>query len=176
MNVICMRHGQSEHNILGLCNDDPARKVLLTGQGRRQAERAAGELRQAPLERIFCSELPRTRETAEIVNRFHGVPIQPHPVINDIRSGCDGRPVAEYFRAIAADRLNTRVGDGETLLEHKRRILGFLDWLRTQSYATVLVVAHEETLRVFAAYARNLGDAEMIDLEVGNCAVFSFEL
>ena len=64
MNVICMRHGQSEYNILGLCNDDPARKVRLTEQGRRQAERAAGELREAPLERIFCSELPRTRETA----------------------------------------------------------------------------------------------------------------
>lgn len=176
MNVICMRHGQSEYNILGLCNDDPVRQVRLTGQGRRQAERAAGELREAPLERIFCSELPRTRETAEIVNGFHCVPIQSHPGINDIRSGCDGRPVEEYFRAIAADRLNGRLDDGETLLEHKRRILGFLDWLRVQPYATVLVVAHEETLRVFAAYARDLSDAEMIDLEVGNCAVLSFEL
>ena len=176
MILFCMRHGQSEYNILGLCNDDPDRKVRLTEQGRHEAERAAGELRQAPLERIFCSELSRTRETAEIVNLFHGVPIQAHPVINDIRSGCDGRPVAEYFRAIADDRLNIRVGDGETLLEHKRRILGFLDWLRVQPYATVLVVAHEEILRVFAAYARNLDDEEMIDLEVGNCAVFSFEL
>lgn len=176
MHVICMRHGQSEYNILGLCNDDPARKVRLTDQGRREAGRVAEELREAPLSRIFCSELPRTRETAEIVNRFHGVPIQSHPEINDIRSGCDGRPVAEYFQAIAADPLNSRTGDGETLLEHKRRVLGFLDWLRAQPHATVLVVAHEETLRVFAAYSRNLDDAQMIDLEVGNCAVFSFDL
>ncbi len=176
MKIFCMRHGQSEYNILGLCSDDPARKVRLTEQGRRQAERAAEDLREVPLERIFCSELLRTRETAEIVNGLHGVPIQSHPGINDIRSGCDGRPVEEYLRAIAADRLNSRLGDGETQLEHKRRILGFLGWLRAQPYATVLVVAHEETLRVFAAFARDLDDMEMIDLEVGNCAVFSFEL
>jgi len=176
MKLYCLRHGHSEYNLLGLCNDDPARPVRLTARGRRQAERAAEELREAPLERIFCSELLRTRETAQIVNQFHGVTIQVHPGINDIRSGCDGRPVEEYFRAIAADRLNTRVGDGESLLEHKGRILGFLQWLREQPNGTVLVVAHEETLLVFAAHARNLDDEQMIDLEIGNCEVFSFEL
>jgi len=171
-----MRHGHSEYNVLGLCNDDPARNVRLTDLGRSQAEWAAEALQALPLERIFCSELPRTRETAEIVNRRHGVPIEVHPGINDIRSGCDGRPVAEYFRAIAADRLHTRVGEGETLLEHKARILGFIDWLRSRPYGTPLVVAHEETLRVFAAHVLGLEDAQMIDLEFANCEVFDFEL
>ena len=176
MKVYCMRHGQSEYNILGLCNDDPAKNVRLTQHGRRQAEQAAEQLKDAPLELIFCSELPRTRETAEIVNRHHGVPIQPHPGINDIRSGCDGRPVAEYFRAIAHDRLGARRGDGENLLEHERRILGFVDWLRVRPYGTVLVVAHEETLRVFAAHARGLTDEKMIGITFGNCEVFTFDL
>ncbi len=85
-----------------------------------------------PLERIFCSELPRTRETAKIVNHGRGLPIRAHPGINDIRSGCDGRPVRDYFAAIAPDRLNARVGDGESLLQHKARVMEFLDWLGTQ--------------------------------------------
>jgi len=129
-----------------------------------------------PLQHIFCSELPRTRETARIVNRGRGLPIQVHPGINDIRSGCDGRPVREYFAAIAHDRLNARVGDGETLLEHKARVMGFLDWLAQQDHDHVLLVAHEETMRVFAARAWGLSDRAMIGLHFGNCEVFSFEL
>ena len=176
MDLYCLRHGHSEYNLLGLCNDDPARNVQLTELGRQQAQRAAEQLREVPLDRILCSELPRTRETAEIVNRYHRLPVEVHAGLNDIRSGCDGRPVAEYFRTIAADRLHSRVGGGESLLEHKERIVRFLDWLRLQPDGKVLVVAHEETLRVFAAHARGLSDERMIDLEIGNCEVFYFEL
>jgi len=176
MKIYCMRHGQSEYNILGLCNDDPAKNVRLTAAGRQQAEQAATVLKETPLERIFCSRLPRTRQTAEIVNRHHRLPIEAHPAIDDIRSGCDGKPAEEYFRAIAHDRLNTRVGDGETLLEHKRRVLGFVEWLRGLPYAAVLVVAHEETLRVLAGFARRLSDEEMIDLAFSNCEVWDFRL
>jgi broad specificity phosphatase PhoE len=171
-----MRHGQSEYNVLGLCNDDPGREVRLTELGRAQAEAAATELGSAPLERIYCSELPRTRETARIVNRYHRVPIQPHPALNDIRSGCDGLPVETYFRAIAHDRLNARCGAGETLLEHKRRVLGFVDWLERQPHETVLVVAHEETLRVLVARARGLGDEAMLGLGFRNCEWLRLDL
>ena len=176
MKVYCMRHGQSEYNVLGLCNNDPKRDVRLTERGRRQAVAAAHELKEVALERIFCSELPRTRETAEIVNRHHGVPVQPHPTLNDIRSGCDGEPVENYFRAIGHDRLNARARGGETLIEHKQRVLGFLDWLRHQPHHIVLVVAHEETLRVFAAQARDLSDEAMCGMAFRNCQVLSFEL
>jgi probable phosphoglycerate mutase len=177
MNVYCMRHGESEYNVLGLCNDDPRREVRLTEQGRRQAQAAADALKDVPIERVYCSELPRTRETAEIVNRHHCVPIDIRSAINDIRSGCDGEPVEHYFRAIAHDPLHARSGDGESLMDHKRRILGFLDWLKRQeSLDTVLVVAHEETLRVFAAHARGLDDEAMRGLTFGNCQVLSFEL
>jgi alpha-ribazole phosphatase len=176
MRLLCLRHGQSEYNILRLCNDNPARPVHLTTLGRAQAEAAAQRLRCEPLERIFCSELPRTRETARIVGRHHRVPIQTRPDLNEIRSGCDGLPVETYFRAITHDRLKARVDDGETLLEHKARVLGFLEWLRAQAYDTVAVVAHEETLRVFAAYARNLSDHAMIGLQFANCEILEIEL
>ncbi len=177
MHITAMRHGESEYNILGLCNDDPSRKVHLTPAGRQQAEKAAGKLCHFPLEHIFCSELPRARETAEIVGKSHEVPIEPRAELNDIRSGCDGEPVEEYFRRIARDRLNTRVGDGETLLEHKRRIMDFVVWLGTQRhYQNLLLVVHEETLRVFAAYAGNLSDEAMLGLDFENCEIVEFNL
>jgi broad specificity phosphatase PhoE len=66
-----MRHGQSEYDILGLCNDDPAQNMRLTAVGDRLAEQAADALKNIPLERIFCSERPRAGEItdAEMIER-----------------------------------------------------------------------------------------------------------
>ncbi len=177
VHIIAMRHGQSEYNILGLCNDDPERQVRLTLAGRRQAEIAGQKLRQVPLQHILCSQLPRAHETAEIVGQYHAVAIETRAELNDIRSGCDGKPVVEYFRRIAHDRLNARVNDGESLLEHKRRILNFLDWLKLNApYRSVLLVAHEETMRVFAAQVRQLNEDAMLELNFENCETLEFEL
>ncbi len=176
MKVHCMRHGQSEYNLLGLCNDDPGRDVPLTKLGQRQAQWAADKVFAHPIERIYCSQLPRARQTAAIVGERNRLPVEPRPELNDIRSGCDGKPVDTYFRAIEQDPMNTRVGEGETLKEHKKRIRKFIKWLKQQPYDEVLIVAHEETLRVFAAYAKHLGDARMLKLNFGNCEVFSFTL
>lgn len=176
MQVYFARHGETNFNRLRLCNDDPRRDVHLTPTGIAQAERLGRALATTPLERIFVSELPRTRQTAEIVNRHHDVPVETVATLNDIRSGYDGQPVEHYMNGIAADPLHARVGDGETLLEHKARVLGFLDHLRRLSCSMALVIAHEETLRVFRARALGLGDREMIGLSFANCEYFPFRL
>ena len=176
MKLYLMRHGRTNYNDRELCNDDPARDVHLTAEGIKQAEGAAERLRGVALERIVTSELPRTRQTAEIVNRHHGVPIDPHPALNDIRSGFDGRPVADYFAATAADPLHIRANGGESLLDHKARVLPFLDWLREQPQQALLVVAHEETLRVFKARFEGIADERMRELHFANCEVLEYEL
>ncbi|MGD2138194.1 MAG: histidine phosphatase family protein [Gammaproteobacteria bacterium] len=176
MKLYCLRHGETEYNRLGLCNDDPGRDVHLTETGIRQAEAVAAELRDLPLECVFVSELPRTRQTADIINRYHGVPVTAHPALNDIRSGFDGRSVADYFAATGHDRLHARANGGESLLDYQARVLGFIDWLRAQPENVVLVVAHEETLRVFRAYFDGLADEAMPGLAFGNCVVCCFEL
>lgn len=170
MNFYCMRHGRTNYNDLGLCNDDPARDVYLTETGIAQAETAAQQLRHVALSRILVSPLPRTRQTAEIVNRYHAVPIEVHDDLADIRSGFESQPVADYFAAIDHDPLRVRINGGESLLDHKQRVLRFIDWLRVQQDETLLVVAHEETLRVFIAYFEGgIEDARLRDIHVGNC-------
>lgn len=172
--LLCMRHGQTNYNVLGLCNDDPNKDVHLTELGRHQARAAAEQLRDAPLERIYVSELPRTHQTAAIINEKHRAPIEIQPLLNDIRSGFDSQPVADYFAAIAHDRLGSRAPGGESVLEHKARILRCIDWLLVQPHQCVLVVAHEETLRVFAARFRGLDDQSMVAMSIGNCEVLRF--
>jgi alpha-ribazole phosphatase len=174
MKLYCLRHGETNYNRRGLCNDDPARDVHLTPEGIRQASAAAQRLRAVPLERILTSELPRTRQTADIVNRYHRVPVQAHAALNDIHSGFEGRPATEYFAATASDRLRRRVNGGESLLDYKRRVSGFIEWLADQSGETLLVVAHEETLRVFTVIFRGLPDAALLDLHYANCELIAF--
>ncbi len=176
MKIYVMRHGQTNYNVLGLCNDDPAADVHLTELGIRQAEAAAETLRHAALEQVFVSELPRTRQTADIVNRRHRAPITVHAGLNDLRSGFNNRPVAEYFAAAGHDRLRFRADGGESLLDYKTRVLAFLDWLARQRWQRVLVVAHEETLRVIAARVRGLDDAAMEGLHFANGEILTAEL
>jgi len=170
MDFYCMRHGRTNYNDLGLCNDDPGKDVYLTETGIAQAQSAAHGLRGAVFERILVSPLPRTRQTAEIVNQYHAVPIEVHADLADIRSGFESQPVADYFAAISHDPLRVRVNGGESLLDHKQRVLRFIDWLKTQPDEALLVVAHEETLRVFISYFEGgIADSQLRDLHVGNC-------
>ncbi len=175
MHILFMRHGQTNYNLLGLCNDDPADDVYLTTTGIAQAETAAEKLRKTSLNMIVTSELPRTRQTGEIINRYHSLKIQTHPALNDIRSGFNGRLVSEYFAAIQADPLRMAVNGGESLLTHKQRVLTYLDWLRLQTADTILGIAHEETLRVFYAWFHGVPDEKLRDLHFANCEVVQFD-
>jgi broad specificity phosphatase PhoE len=174
--VLALRHGQSEYNLLGLCNDDPARPVHLTELGRRQASRAGRNLRAWPIERVFCSRLPRAVQTAQLINEYLQVTLQPASSLNDIRSGFDGRPVAEYLAAIAADPVRTAAQGGESWLAYQARVEGFLRRLAVQPLRCVAIVAHEETLRVFKAWQEQLNPQQVFGLPFGHCEIYPLEV
>ena len=172
-----MRHGRTNYNVLGLCSDDPDVDVYLDDTGRQQAQAAAEQLRDVGFDRIIVSPLPRTHQTAKIVNQYHQAPIEIHPDIADIRTGFDGKSIGEYFAAIAHDPVHARVNGGESQLDHKQRVLGFIHWLHQQQQENILVVAHEETLRVFVAYFEgNIPDQGLRDINIGNCEIRRYEL
>ena len=175
MKIIGLRHGQSEFNLLGLCNDDPARRVELTALGREQASEAGRMLASESIDAIFCSPLRRAHHTAEIVAESLGLAVTVEPRLGDIRSGYDGRPVADYLAAIADDPVDARAG-GESLRDFSGRVGGFLDELRGWPHACVLLVAHEETLRVIEAYCEGLDLAAVAGEAFLNCRPYRFVL
>jgi len=175
MRFIGLRHGQSAYNLQHLCNDDPARDVRLTELGIAQAQAAADRLRDHALVEIHCSPLPRTLQTAQIINEQLQLPLHIRDCLADIRSGCDGRPVAEYQAAIAHDPLHARVNGGESILDHFQRVSSCLDELAEQGADHVLLVAHEESLRVFKAWAEGLAPGQIIDLPFANAEPYVFQ-
>ena len=175
MRFIGLRHGQSTYNLQHLCNDDPARGVQLTPLGEAQARAAVDKLRDYSPSAICCSPLPRTVQTAQIINQALDLPLQVEAGLADIRSGFDGRPVADYQAAIAHDPLHARVNGGESLLDHFQRVSACLDRLAEQGANDLLLVAHEETLRVFKAWAEGLAPRQIIDLPFANAEPYLFE-
>lgn len=171
-----LRHGQTEYNLRGLCNDDPERNVRLTGTGRAQIRAAAQRLAGEPIERIIVSPLPRTRESAELVDAGRGLPIQVHADIHDIRTGFDGGSYSAYRAAIAHDPLHARAPGGESVADHRARVQRFLGWLAMQPWHCVLVVAHEETLRLAKARRDGLPETALFDLKIDNGELVALDL
>ena len=176
MIIYIVRHGQTNYNVLGLCNDIPAKDVYLTREGISQAEKVAEQLANVAIDLIFVSQLPRTRQTARIINAHHEVRIIECEELNDIRTGFDSEPVDDYFSAVGHDRYNIVPKGGESLSQFKHRVNAFIDVLLIEDYGNVLIVAHEETMRVFAARFNNLSDQEMDALSFANCEHLVFRV
>ena len=174
MRFIALRHGQSTYNLKHLCSDDPAKPVHLTELGRAQAAAAAAALQDRGLSAIYCSPLPRTVQTAGIVNETLHLPLHREPRLADIRTGFDSRPVADYIAAIAHAPLHARVNGGESYLDHYARVAAFLDELKQAGLDKVLLVAHEETLRVFKAWAAGLEPGAVMGEAFENCRPYEF--
>lgn len=174
MRFIGLRHGQSQYNLRGLCNDRPTRKVALTPLGEQQAEQAGAALLGESVSAIYCSPLLRARQTAEIVNRHLHLPLTAVPALADIRSGFDGLPVADYLAAIAHDPVNARTNGGESFADYMQRVCAFLEALQQRGADQVLLVAHEETLRVFEVWADRRAMTRVVGKAFANCQPYAF--
>ena len=122
-------------------------QVLLTDEGRRQAQAAAGALAGLRFDRVLTSGLPRTLETARIV--APGTEPEEHPALREIEGGdirgLDPDEVqtmmATAFRGVVP--LETRFLGGETVGALLDRVLPELDALLADpSWDVVLLVLH----------------------------------
>ena len=151
MKLYVARHGRSNYNDLKLFNSDPAVDVHLTELGIEQAKALAGELKDIKIDQIFVSQLKRTQQTAEIVNKYHNAPVLIDAKLNDHRSGFEDQPYDEYddlFEA-ADDKWNVRFNDGESLEDTRVRIRDFLVDLTSKSYESVLIVTSMTIVQAF---------------------------
>src|SRR5882762_9427713 len=142
MKLYVARHGQTNYNDLGLYSADPAADVHLTEVGLEQAKNLSEKLKDVNIDHIFVSELKRTQQTADIVNKYHNAPTAIDARLNDNRSGYEGKHYLEYYAALdnADDKWSVRFNDGESLEDVKERVRSFLDELKTKDYDSVLVV------------------------------------
>jgi broad specificity phosphatase PhoE len=173
MKIYLVRHGRTNYNDLQLCNADPSVDVHLTPIGIRQAKTLAEKFRDVHLDHIFVSELPRTQQTATIVNKFHSLPLEIDARLNDIRTGFEGKPFAQYMQALdaAANRWTARFKDGESVEDIKKRVSDFIDELRTKKFDTAVMVTSQWIIQAIIAVADSLSneDAWALNVKQGSC-------
>lgn len=176
MKVYFLRHGESEYNVKHLINQDPKVKVPLTKKGIKQAVKVAKKLKDVRFDAIYISELFRAKQTAEIVNKYHNLPVKVEPRICEVRVGFEGKSDKE-FHAIAGSDLFHFKGNGiESWQGVKKRVRNFLRDLKKKKYETVLVVTHQWVIKVANQVVKGLSDEEAYTLPMGNCDFIILEV
>jgi alpha-ribazole phosphatase len=156
--VYLVRHGKIR------LEDDQRRYIgqidlPLAEEGRRQAEQLRRRMEHAEIEAAHCSDLARSRETAEIASggRFE---IVARPDLREISMGeWEGRTLGEVarqspdaYRARGEDIAGFRVPGGESFVECSRRVVPAFEDIVARSTGNVLVVGHAGVNRLILCH------------------------
>lgn len=184
MKIYFVRHGQTEWN---------RRKKLqgqadlpLNEQGRADAKRAAGILKEIPFDVIYCSPLIRAVETADIIGSCQAVDVIVHEKLMEIAYGkyegydliaAENDPSCEVYRYFHAPQTFHAAEGGETLTHLKARCRSFLDEIREKDTGKcVLAVCHGTFIRGIISTVCHLSDADFWKgREQGNCSITILE-
>ena len=153
MRLYCVRHGQSEANVLQVISnrDQPH---PLTELGRQQAAQLAQSLRDVPIAKIYASPILRARQTAEIVSAALRVPVDyadglREPDCGVMEGRSDEAAWAEHRRVteawLDAHDYDARIDGGESFNDVRARFAPWLDRVAAAHAPTadsILVITH----------------------------------
>jgi len=150
--IIIVRHGESEANKAGTTGGD----TDLTREGRLQAQGLAERLAGLGIEAIYCSPLKRTSQTAQPLADNINKQLIIDKRIAEVNWGdFDGKDEKLFIKAIGMhprDCLDTysydfRSYNGESSSDVEARVKSFVEDLKEQPYKLVLVVCHGGIVR-----------------------------
>lgn len=130
-----VRHGESEANVARQFSNQNNEIHPLTAKGIAQAQALAEKLRSVPFVEVYASPMLRARQTAEIVNAPHGLPIQITTALREHDAGdLEGRMDPDAWDAytrlfetwLVTRDLDARMPNGESFNEMRARFVPFL--------------------------------------------------
>jgi len=174
--VIAMRHGESEHNVLGVVNGDPKKQFDITAKGRKQAAILAKKLKGKNIVAIIASQMRRTQETAEPLAKLKKLPVQIDARLNDIGAGkLEGMPILE-FRKLTGE-IHRSVKGSETGKGVALRLTSFIkDLVNCYSGQTVAIVSSEIILHSLKQIAAGKFSDERVGRHIKNAKVYTFHI
>jgi len=167
-----MRHGHVDYFSPEVIASGDFEGVPLTPHGREQALAAGQALAHVPFDRVVCSGLNRTRETAEITISQHELnselKVEIEPGLVELKGSTNGPPMtreklgaALAFQFDAAAEPGARFGlgtNGEVFTDALARSTAAIERLLQQpDWANILVVAHEGINRVLLGWMTGAG-------------------
>jgi alpha-ribazole phosphatase len=162
-----VRHGQTDWNVEGRYQGQT--DVPLNAAGRAQAELLSAQLAGVPFTAIYSSPLVRATETAKILARPSGLPVQCDARLREINLGLwEGQlstEIAAHYPAAWAERrsdpLHARVPGGETVPEVAARLAEIANAIaQAHPAGPVLIVSHGLALSTLLCQAQRRSLAE----------------
>ena len=149
------RHGQTVWNTLGQTQGHG--NSPLTELGKQQARDLAEALKEYPIDVIYCSDLGRAVETAEIIGDTLNLEIHPTESLREMGFGIwEGMPLREIekiypetFKMWRNEPEKVHIEGGETLQMIKERQDKLIEDLNKKYHNKhILLVSHSVTVRV----------------------------
>lgn len=150
-----VRHGQTVWNTLGQTQGHG--NSPLTELGIQQAKDLAEALKEYPIDIIYCSDLGRAVETAEIIGKELNIEIHPTESLREMGFGVwEGMPLREIekiypesFKMWRNEPEKVQIEGGETLDMIKQRQDKLIEELNKKyKNKHILLVSHSVTVRV----------------------------
>ena len=169
--IVLIQHCQSEHHVNDLTGgwtDTP-----LTALGRQQAaclaSRIQREFDSMPLV-LYCSDLKRAQQTAEIIGESLGIVPQPNPCLREFNAGTAAWKKDDWAREHAAPRPPKGMGldrqpfpEAETQRLFYERVCQCMDRLYASNDSILMVVSHGGTTQAIISWWLHL-DVEHFDM------------
>ncbi|PWC90704.1 phosphoglycerate mutase [Azospirillum sp. TSH100] len=158
--------------------------AALTDRGREEARVAGVLLAGVPLDRVLCSGLARTRQTAELVAAPHGLPVEDHADFLEIRASRlsevpKEQREAAYVYGFEAVTEDARFAGGDSFAAVRDRVVPAIETLiRQPGWTHLALVAHDGVNRMLlswacggglsalSAFEQDYGCINIIDLDV----------
>ncbi|HYG89209.1 MAG TPA: histidine phosphatase family protein [Azospirillum sp.] len=136
----------------------------LTERGRQQARAVALALECVPFDRVVCSGLPRTKETAEIVAAGRGLAVEHDAAFLELRPGRfnliprEEREARYIYGLEGPIAPGARFAGGDAFDEVQARVVAALERLLAEpGWTHLLLVAHDCVNRLLLSWACGAG-------------------
>lgn len=176
MKVIVVRHGETYGNVSHIVESRaPGR---LTYYGMEQAQAAAFQLKNEPIDIVYSSNLQRSVDTALILADYHPtaslVPL--HQLRERNHGDYEGKRWEEVpFADYEGEYLHRRMPSGESWHDVERRVGVFLNELYAKHpMATVLLVTHTGPVKAIRSLLGGVPLRESVEQYVGNGSAHYF--
>ena len=181
MRIIMLRHGQTDWNAQQKYQGQS--DIPLNDTGREQASQAALLIKgQEPVQAIYCSDLVRAHETAEIIGRSLRIEPICDARLRELSFGeWEGLTFTEVYEKFPQafddwfrDTENYTVPGGESFHGLSLRVLQAIDDIQQASHQVALLVTHGGVIKAVLRHAdehtdlwnKGIETASMISLEI----------
>lgn len=181
MRLIATRHAETNYNVRNLVNYDPGVDVHLTEKGIKQAEELAEQLKDFKFDAIYISRLKRTKQTAEIINRYHNLDLRVNELLDDTRNGFEGKSYdeAKGWRDVQPDPVNARyMNEYESVGDMTNRVREFLDYLKEhhEKDETILIVTSSHLIKQLRMLNGEITMQELLHVPAKYATYYTFDI